>query len=194
MTFTAKRMKPLSLKTAKILRLPVLSDSSPAFYSQPICISRVGHFKWPYLSKVALLLALVSLLLAGCGGSTPYSSQPKDVRVTIPGSDYFSPAIITIHVGDTVRWTNQDTDDHTITSAPRSAGTTVSDGFDSRIPGTNANHGEAGTFSHTFKTAGTLVYYCKIHAKLDPTIHQFAPKMATDPPLPAMMGSIAILP
>jgi len=194
MTFTAKRMKPLSLKTGKILPLPVLSDSSSAFYSQSILVSRAGHFNWSYLSKVALLLAMVSLLLAGCGGSTASASQTKDVGVTIPGSDYFSPAILTIHVGDTVRWINQDTDDHTVTAAPSSAGTTISDVFDNRIPGTDANHGQAGTFSHTFKTTGTLVYYCKIHAKLDSATHQFVPKMATDPPLPAMTGSVTILP
>src|SRR5260370_17555077 len=93
MTFPAKRMKPLWLKTGKILPLPGLSDSSSAFYSQPIGVSRASHFKWPYLSKGALLLAMVSLLLAGCGGIPPSSSQPKHVAVTIPGVDYFSPAI-----------------------------------------------------------------------------------------------------
>ena len=72
--------------------------------------------------------------------------------------------------------------------------TTVSDVFDNRILGTDANHGQAGTFSYTFKTTGTLVYYCKFHAKLDSATHQLVPIMAKDPPLPTMMGSISILP
>ena len=49
-------------------------------------------------------------------------------------------------------WTNHDGFAHTVTSAPTSAGT-----YDS------GNVGSSGTFQHAFTTAGTYVYYCKIH-------------------------------
>ncbi len=64
----------------------------------------------------------------------------------------FNPADVTISVGTTVTWTNNDSMAHTVTSL---SGAPVA--FDS---GT-VNPG--GKFSFTFTAIGTYPYYCKIH-------------------------------
>jgi plastocyanin/FtsP/CotA-like multicopper oxidase with cupredoxin domain len=71
----------------------------------------------------------------------------------------FSPATISIAVGDTIRWTNTGSSDHTATSNPGTAGCTPAsmESFDS---GTLSN---GGTFNHTFTMAGTFAYHCEIH-------------------------------
>ena len=69
-------------------------------------------------------------------------------NVTIQG-DVFSPSSLTVKVGDTVTWTNNDNHDHTVTS---DTGT-----FNS------VNIANGSTFSFTFNTAGTYSYYCNIH-------------------------------
>lgn len=64
----------------------------------------------------------------------------------------FSPATITVKVGTTVTWTNQDSAAHTVTSDSGSK-----DSFDS------GSMAQGKTFSHTFKTAGTFNYICTFH-------------------------------
>lgn len=70
----------------------------------------------------------------------------------------FSPAIINIAVGDTVRWTNIGSD-HTVTSIPGTVGCAPAsmESFDSGV----VHNG--GTFNHTFGMAGTFAYHCEIH-------------------------------
>jgi len=61
----------------------------------------------------------------------------------------FVPDALTVTVGTTVTWTNDDTVAHTVTADDGS--------FDSGMiaPG--------GTFSFTFNTAGTYPYKCTVH-------------------------------
>ncbi len=68
----------------------------------------------------------------------------------------FQPGSISVAVGSTVTWTNQDTTGHTVTADDGS--------FDS---GTLA---PGATFSHTFDTAGTFTYHCNIHHSMTATI------------------------
>jgi plastocyanin len=63
----------------------------------------------------------------------------------------FSPAAITVAVGDTVTWTNMDSAPHTVT---------VSSG---PVTFTSPNLQKGDTFSYTFHTAGTYQYYCAVH-------------------------------
>jgi plastocyanin len=68
----------------------------------------------------------------------------------------FNPASTTVHVGDTITWTNQD-------SAPHSA--TASDGsFDTGI----LQKGKSG--SHTFTKAGSFAYICSVHPSMKATV------------------------
>jgi plastocyanin len=80
------------------------------------------------------------------------AADPSD---TIVGFK-FSPGTLTIHVGDTVTWTNQDTAPHTATAQNGSFNT-----------GT-LKKGQSG--SHTFTQAGTFAYICAIHPFMHGTI------------------------
>ena len=74
-----------------------------------------------------------------------------DSAVTIAGFA-FDPATVTIQVGDSVTWTNQDSEPHTATAEDGS--------FDT---GHLAN-GDSETV--TFDTAGTFDYICSIHPQM----------------------------
>src|ERR1700756_5404840 len=65
----------------------------------------------------------------------------------------FSPSSVTIHPGDTVRWTWSSTG-HSSTSGTPGAPNGL---WDSGILGQGA------TFTHTFNTAGSFPYYCTPH-------------------------------
>jgi LPXTG-motif cell wall-anchored protein len=72
-------------------------------------------------------------------------------------SDFkFSPATITVHVGDTITWTNVGPTAHTATASDGS--------FDT---GT-LQKGQSG--SHTFTTAGTIAYICTLHPFMHGTV------------------------
>lgn len=74
-------------------------------------------------------------------------------RVAI--SDFrFGPSAITVHVGDTVTWSNEGPSDHTATGA----------GFDSGVLRQGASA------SHTFTSAGTFAYHCTIHPFMKGTV------------------------
>jgi nitrite reductase (NO-forming) len=78
------------------------------------------------------------------GASNPSSTEP------------YNPSPLTVPVGTTVTWVNNDNTGHTVTEGNPS-GNTPPNGFDSGIlaPGK--------TFAHTFNTAGTVQYYCTLH-------------------------------
>jgi plastocyanin len=94
--------------------------------------------------------------------------------VTIPGEDRFTPFALTIHVGDSVTWRNEDTDDHTVVTDDAFTNTDHR-GVNVLIPGTDANHGLVSHFTLTFRKAGTFVYYCRFHSHLDEFNQPVAP-------------------
>lgn len=97
---------------------------------------------------------------------TPIYTTPPTTPV--PGSAQvvmrnlaFSPSTMTIRVGQTVVWRNDDSAPHTTTSGSCSGQTcTPMPGWDS---GT-LNFGQS--FSHTFSAAGTFTYYCRVHGAM----------------------------
>ena len=97
----------------------------------------------------ARVLALVFLL--GCGSK----HAAKTYQVEIKGMQYV-PAQLTVDVGDTIVWTNNDVLPHTVTSGVPSPTT-----FDSKEIGANA------TWSLTVSAAGDYTYNCSYH----PTMH-----------------------
>ena len=105
---------------------------------------------------IALLLALVvgSLSAMACGSSKRSITTPATVSVTIKDFE-FTPATVTIKVGDTVIWTNDGPSTHTVTA---------DDG--SFASGNLWND----TFSHTFETAGTFTYHCSISRFMTGTV------------------------
>ncbi len=118
---------------------------------------------------------VVAILLAGCASPSPVpsSSAPPSAAapsaaasaaassgtsadaVTIQGFA-FGPKSLTVPVGSTVTWTNQDPTQHTVTADDGSFGSQP-------LP-------TGQTFSQTFSKAGTFAYHCTIHPSMTATI------------------------
>jgi plastocyanin len=121
-----------------------------------------------------VLLALVALAAAGCGSSnkSPSSSSSsssapatstasggsaaggKTVTITMKNVA-FSPSSVTVKVGQTVKWVNQDSVPHNITGGPLHS-TTFSNG---------------GSYTYTPKSAGKISYVCTIHPGMTATLN-----------------------
>ena len=69
----------------------------------------------------------------------------------------FYPTTLTVSKGTTVTWVNMDFVQHTVTSGTEQAPTGL---FDSH----ELNHMQS--FSYTFSTPGTYVYFCDIHPSM----------------------------
>lgn len=119
----------------------------------------------PYAPAALAPAALLVLLLAA-----PRPVLGAQHAVTII-DDAFTPASITVSVGDTVTWTNAGQDPHTVTSD--------SGAFDSQRlePG--------AVFSHTFTAAGTFTYRCDFHSNMTGQVVVQAGVPAADPAAPA---------
>ncbi len=83
---------------------------------------------------------LVSLLLPAAG-----QAQTTTVEVA---DNSFQPGTVTVEPGGSVTWNTTGNNPHTITAEDGS--------FDQSV-------GNGATFEHTFESAGTYAYYCKIH-------------------------------
>jgi plastocyanin len=123
-------------------------------------------------SAVLMLIAALTLLVVGCdaggGGSTattaPGGGPTTVVNGQIGGNEIqvvmsnraFDPATITVNVGDTVTWLNQDAPQHDVVV---DNGEFTSEPFD-----------QGQTFSFTFTKAGTYTYHCSIHPGMTGTV------------------------
>jgi plastocyanin len=122
------------------------------------------------LTVVFLVILGIPLLAAGCGGSstnttsvpettagpgTTSSAGGATVQVIMTDRSY-SPQTVTINVGDTVTWVNEDAPQHDVVA---DNGEFKSGLFD-----------KGGTFSFTFTTAGTYPYHCSIHPGMVGTV------------------------
>jgi plastocyanin len=113
--------------------------------------------------RVASLAAATLLILPALFASfSPSPARGATHSIEI-GDGFFSPATLTVAVGDTVTWTNVDDSPHTV-----SAGT-----FDS------GNLDEGQTFSFTFTEAGTFDYVCSYHDEMTASITVTGPAAAT---------------
>jgi plastocyanin len=113
------------------------------------------------MKKVLLLAtsALLALALFGCSSSTsatgPSSMSNPNSAMTSGGGGTpvsienmaFSPGDVTIKVGGTVTWKNNDSSAHTVTGPGWQSGTLA--------PG--------ALFTHKFDKAGTYEYHCAIY-------------------------------
>ena len=108
-------------------------------------------------TKFSLLVTVIVGVALGLGTSVTLLGQGGTVSVSIV--DFaFTPKTITVPVGTTVRWTNNGSAPHTVTStsSPRA--------FDS------GTLGSGDTFEFTFKTAGQFPYRCSIHPSMTGTV------------------------
>ena len=107
-------------------------------------------------SKIfAAFIAILVIFLVACSSSQPNAEKSAGsgnlVKVSI--KDFkFAPADVTVKVGDSVEWTNEDSAPHTVES---SDGTVKSD---------ELSNGDS--FKFTFAKAGKYDYICGIHKSM----------------------------
>jgi nitrite reductase (NO-forming) len=79
----------------------------------------------------------------------------------------YSPADITVPVGTTVTWINQDSAGHSVTegdpNSPKPANLRVFDSSGQVVTGKVSLMGPGESWSYTFTTPGTYEYYCIVH-------------------------------
>jgi len=124
------------------------------------------------LLMLSLLLITAGVLgLTSCSSSTPTTTHGNTQTSPPPGQTTgpdikpaavsienmaFAPANLTVAIGTTVTWTNNDSVAHTVTSD-----TGI---FDSK------NMAKGSTFSYTFDEKGTFSYHCAIHPGMKGTV------------------------
>ena len=128
---------------------------------------KIVSLQWFALPVLGLcLLVLGTSTHAAAQSSVPATNPAR--QIIVPDEDRFTPFAITIRVGQTVEWVNNDTDDHTVVS---------DDAFNT------AGHRGAmallkangGTLRLTFNHPGTFPFYCAFHAHLDAENQPVAP-------------------
>ena len=124
----------------------------------------------------ALALFCVFVAAIAVADQKPAEARRIHNMVIIPEEDRFTPFALTIHAGDGVLFTNNDTDDHTVVTDEfvSSTGPTRKP-IDRLIPGTENNDDKPGTLLLHFGRPGVFVYYCRFHAHLDESHQPVAP-------------------
>src|SRR5262245_32588406 len=124
-------------------------------------------------SKIAVAVGLVAVIAAALGPVsllTPAYAATVTADVTMGSSskttDAYAPNPINANVGDTVTWTNKDTQPHTVTSGSNGQ----PDGTFDSSPDFNPLLAPQQTFSHTFEEAGEFPYYCALHPNMVGTV------------------------
>jgi plastocyanin len=102
---------------------------------------------------------------ASGGGGTATSVSIVSGASSLTDTAY-QPNPVEVSVGDTVTWTNDDTQPHTVTAG---ANAQPSGEFDSS-PNFNPLLAPAQTFEHTFTQAGEYPYYCALHPNMVGTV------------------------
>lgn len=128
-----------------------------------------------YVQVVVGTVLAVSGLLAGCGSggsdSAPSTADersgqasatsvaPKAGPVTVEVKDMkFSPADVTVKVGETVTWKFRDSAVHNV------------QGIGDKAMGINSPIFQTGEWSYTFTVPGTYRYLCSIHPQMRGTV------------------------
>ena len=99
------------------------------------------------VTAIAMLAIVLPLFAVAVMAPTRVRGATHAVEI---GDGFFSPASLSVQVGDTVTWTNVDDSPHTVSSAA----------FDSG----NLDAGQ--TYAFTFTEAGTFSYRCNYHDEM----------------------------
>ena len=121
---------------------------------------------------VPALCAASVLLASGCGGSsggpTDGGGNPPPSGDVLVQNNLFNPSSFTVATGSAVTWAwDSNGESHSVTFNDQP--------IDSDIQ-------TSGTFQHTFSTAGTFAYHCKVHSNMTGTITVSASGSAGNPP------------
>jgi plastocyanin len=101
----------------------------------------------------SMAVGIACIVIGMCAGAA--TTEPATVKIE---NFSFEPKELTIAVGTTVTWVNEDDVPHTAT------GEGESPAFDSKALDTDDK------FSFTFTKAGVYPYYCKVHPHMKGTI------------------------
>lgn len=118
--------------------------------------SNVRIYKRLRAISVIILFSLI-FAIVGCSKKSKNNnpvSPPSGTDQVIMQNISYIPQSLTVNKGATVTWINKDPFDHTVTSGTPGNPSGL---FDSGDIAPN------GTFSYTFDSTGTYLYYCKIH-------------------------------
>lgn len=107
--------------------------------------------KMPAICRIITAITLWAILIAATAATA------ATIAVNIQGFA-FTPQNLTINVGDTVVWTQNDATTHTVTS--------TASPFDLN----SGNLSQTSTYSHTFNSAGSFPYRCNIHTSMTGSI------------------------
>ncbi len=125
---------------------------------------RRGAFARGRLRRLAALCiaALAFVTLAACSSGPSGSTSLEDLppgTVVITGMQ-FTPAEITVHVGDTVTWQFRDN------GVPHDVTSTGPDGMAASDPVLDSGQKTRGEYSHTFTEPGRYTYMCTVHPNM----------------------------
>jgi plastocyanin len=112
--------------------------------------------KWMigFLLVGALMLAACSGTSTGAYGGTSTGATGGSTAQVVMKNIAFQPSQITVAVGTTVTWVNEDSVTHTVESGTRDNPTGLFNSGD--VAG-------GASFSYTFDQPGTYDYFCRIH-------------------------------
>jgi plastocyanin len=98
--------------------------------------------------RTGLLVAVVTVVLAGCAQSEEEAQPVPTTEVSMPKSYRFDPKTIEVNAGATVTWRNEDNFTHTV-----------------EVEGREDMKVEPGeSVSVTFSQPGTYDYVCTLHS------------------------------
>jgi len=97
-------------------------------------------------------LAIIRSTMASAAKTFNTAAEDKPTAQVKIDNFVFSPNPLTVAVGSTIRWTNQDDIPHNVVSDDKS--------FKSKALDTDE------TFTYTFTKPGTYTYFCSIHPKM----------------------------
>jgi plastocyanin len=131
-------------------------------YKHLIIMKRLIGSKSRVLIGAGFFLAILSIVTS-CSKNTdntpgPGPGGPGTNEVWIKGMA-FTPAIITVKAGTTIKWTNKDPATHTVTSDPGD-----SESFES------GSMGNGAIWSYQFNNVGTLPYHCAVHTGMKASV------------------------
>jgi len=106
------------------------------------------------LNLASVVVVALAFGLSGGSQARPTADGQKTEQYQVKIDNFsFGPATLTVPVGATVTWINQDDVPHTVVSA---------DGKGIKSPVLDTDQ----RFIHTFAQAGTYAYYCSVHPKM----------------------------
>ena len=101
-------------------------------------------------------VCLAAAAIAGCGGGGG-SGEKQPAAVSMTGLR-FHPATLSVKVGETVTWRNDEAVDHNVTATKGAS-------FHSRA------FGAGGTYRFTPTRAGAIAYVCTLHPGMQGTLN-----------------------